>query len=390
MKGCIHRRGKSSWGIVIELPRDELQKRRQKTFTVRGTKKAAEQELTRLLHELNTGAFIEPTRITVGEYLKRWLSDYAAPKVSAKTFERYSEIVRLHLTPALGHHQLTALKPMMIQECYAAALRNGRIDGNGGLSAQTVLHHHRVLREALRQAVRWQLLGRNPVDAVEPPRPQRREMVVLDEDQTIQLLDAAKESRLYIVVLLAVTTGLRRGEILGLRWQDIDIDNRIAHVRRTVEQVRGGLRFKEPKTAKSRRAVALPELAVEALRRHLVDQKRERLKLGSAYRDSDLVCARLHGTPLDPGEVTAGFARLIGSLDLPRIRLHDLRHGHATHLLRQGTHPKIVSERLGHSTVGITLDTYSHVMPGMQEEAALKLDETLRAAQLRRRTAPSR
>ena len=232
--------------------------------------------------------------------------------------------------------------------------------------------------------MRWQILGRNVADAVTPPRVEHREMTVLNEDQTAQLLAAARSTRLDIVIQLAVMTGLRRGEILALRWQDVDLERGVAHVRRSLEQLRGGLNFKQPKTAKSRRTIALPPLAVEGLRRHRLAQKKERLAIGPAYQDQDLICARLHGTPMDPSEVTAGFARLIAGLDLPKVRLHDLRHGHATHLLAQGIHPKVVSERLGHSTIGITLDTYSHVMPGMQEEAAQKLDDALRAAIHRR------
>lgn len=380
MQGHIYRRGKQSWGIVADLSRDAAGKRRQKTLTVRGTKKEAEARLAQMLHELNTGTFVEPAKMSVAEYLKRWLSEYAAHNVARKTYERYDEIVRLHLIPAVGTHRLTGLKPLHIQEYYSAALRSGRCDGNGGLSPQTVLHHHRILREALQQAVRWQLLARNPADAVEPPRSAKREMQVLDEEQTAKLLDVAKGSRLSMVIFLAVATGLRRGEILALRWEDIDLDGASLQVRRTLEQARGGLRFKEPKTERGRRLVALGPDAVETLRRHRLEQIKERLALGQSYKNSDLVCARLHGTPFDPSEVTAGFAKLIRSLDLPRVRLHDLRHGHATHLLRLGIHPKVVSERLGHSGVGITLNTYSHILPGMQEDAALRLDRALSEA----------
>ena len=384
MRGCVSRRGKGSWSITVELPKHEGGRRRQKTYTVRGTRKEADAKLANLLAELAGGVFVETPKISVAEFLERWLGDYAKPNVSGKTFERYQEIVRLHLVPALGSIKLAALTPIVIQDYYARALSKGRIDGKGGLSAQTVLHHHRVLRKALRQGVRWQILGRNVADAVTPPRVERREMTVLNEDQTAQLLAAARSSRLDIVIQLAVMTGLRRGEILALRWQDVDLDRGVAHVRRSLEQLRGGLNFKQPKTAKSRRTVALPPLAVEGLRRHRLEQKKERLAIGPAYQDQDLICARLHGTPMDPSEATAGFARLIAGLDLPKVRLHDLRHGHATHLLAQGVHPKVVSERLGHSTIGITLDTYSHVMPGMQEEAAQRLDDALRAAITRR------
>lgn len=386
MTGHIRRRGKRSWQIFLELPRTSEGKRRQKTVTVRGTKRQAEAELARLTNEIATGAFVEPTKMTVSAFLDRWLSDYAAIKVSAKTFERYREIVRCHLAVALGQLRLMDVRPLHIQEYYASALRAGRLDGKGGLSAQTVLHHHRVLREALQQAIRWQLLARNPADAVEPPRPQRRESAVLSDDQTARLIASADGSRLWIVIVLAATLGLRRGELLALRWQDIDFDNSVVRVRRSLEQIRGGLRFKEPKSARGRRAVALPGFALEALRRHRLNQRKERLLFGASYRDQDLVCARPHGTPMDPGEVTAGFAALVRTVEIPRIRLHDLRHGHATQLLRQGIHPKVVSERLGHSTTAITLDLYSHVAPDMQDEAARSIDRALRDAIARDRS----
>lgn len=386
MKGHIRKRGRNSWQIFLEMPRSVHGKRRQRTVTVRGTKRQAEAELARLTNEIATGAFVEPTKMTVSVFLERWLSDYAEIKVSAKTLERYQEIVRRHLVVALGPLRLVDLRPLHIQEYYAAALRSGRVDGRGGLSAQTVLHHHRVLREALQQALRWQLLARNPADAVEPPRPPHRETVVLTDDQTARLIAAAEGNRLWIIVVLAVTLGLRRGEVLALRWQDVDFDRAIAHVRRSLEQARGGLRFKQPKTARGRRAIALPGIALEALRRQRLTQKKERLLFGASYRDQDLICARPHGTPMDPGEVTAAFAALVRKLDIPRIRLHDLRHGHATQLLRQGIHPKVVSERLGHSTTGITLDLYSHVAPDMQDEAARRIDQALRDAIARERS----
>jgi len=184
-------------------------------------------------------------------------------------------------------------------------------------------------------------------------------------------------------LLLAVTTGLRRGEILALRWQDVNLEAATLAVRRSLEQTTAGLKFKQPKTQKGRRVVALPPITVEALRRHKADPAKVKLFLGPAYKDQGLICGRVHGTPEGPNEITAGFAALIRNTKLPQIRFHDLRHSHATQLLRQGIHPKIVSERLGHSTVGITLDVYSHVLPDMQEEAARKIDLALRAAMQR-------
>ena len=383
MKGHIRQRGSKSWAIVLDLGRDADGKRRQKWHTVKGSKKDAQRELARLLHEINTGAYVEPTRMTVSDYLDRWLEDYARSNVSPKTFERYEEIVRLHLKPSLGHHVLSKLQPLHIARYYSEALVSGRKDGKGGgLSAQSVLHHHRVLRAALHQAVKWLLLPRNPADAVNPPRPQHREMHALDERATAKLLGAAEDTRLALPVLLAVTTGLRRGEILGLRWRDVDFQGGILAVRQSLEQTRGGLTFKQPKTAKGRRVVVLPSLALEALRQHKAKQATVKLALGPAYDDHDLVCARDDGKPWPPDAFSTAFVGLVRKAGIARTRFHDLRHTHATQLLRQGVHPKIVSERLGHATVGITLDVYSHVLPGMQEEAAARTDAALRAALL--------
>lgn len=272
------------------------------------------------------------------------------------------------------------MKPVAIQSFYTDCLTAGRKDGTGGLSAQTVLHFHRVFHKALGQAMKWQLLARNPADAVEPPRPVKREMRALDEAGTARLLQVLDGNRLFLPVLLAVTTGLRRGEILALRWQDIDLEIGEAFVCRSLEQSKSGLRFKSPKTSKSRRKIALPSFALEYLRSHKLDQAKTKLRLGPAYEDHGLVCPAADGRPWAPDVLSTAFAAFIRNSSLSPIRFHDLRHSHATHLLKAGIHPKIVSERLGHATIAITLDTYSHVLPGLQEEAASRLDIALRSA----------
>ena len=239
MRGHIRQRGKGSWSIVLDLGRDSSGKRRQKWHTVRGTKRDAQRELTSLLHALQTGAYVEPTKLTVGEYLRRWLDDYAKTNVAPKTYERYDEIARLHLIPELGHHVLTKLQPLHIQAMHAAALQHGRRDRAGGLSAQTVVHHHRVLRKALQQAIRWQPLVRNPADAVEPPRPQHREIRTLGDAESIKLMEASADCRLHVPIVLALATGMRRGEILALRWMDVDLVAGRAAVAPTRRRVRG-------------------------------------------------------------------------------------------------------------------------------------------------------
>jgi integrase len=377
MKGSIRPQGKRSWEIRVYLGRGSDGRRLYRSHTVTGTKRQAQHELNDLLGKLQRGEYVAPSRMAVAEYLDRWLRDYAAVKVAAKTLERYAEIVHVHLAPALGHHLLPKLQPLHIQAYYSDALQRGRCDGRGGLSAQTVLHHHRVLREALQQAVRWQLLARNPADAVEPPRAQLREMEAFDQSEVERLLEAARGTRMAVPVLLAVTTGLRRGELLGLRWQDVDLDGGKLAVRQSLEQTKAGLAFKQPKTQKGRRVVTLPPLTVEALRRHRADQARERLLLGPAYKDHGLVLAYGDGSPLKPAEMTRLFGVLARKAGVRPLSLHKVRHTHATLLLGANVHPKVVSERLGHATVGITLDTYSHVLPNLQEEAARKIDALL-------------
>ncbi len=379
MKGHIKKRSQQSWSIWIDLGRDGNGRRRQKCITVRGRRKDAERELARIVNEIETGAFVEPSHMTVAIYLERWL-DHARNRVSPKTHERYAELSRTHITPGIGSYKLSQLKPLHIQEFYSHALEKGRKDGRGGLSPQTVVHIHRLLRASLQQAIRWQLLARNPADAVDPPRPPKTEMKALTEVETAALLRIAEESSLYLHILVAVVTGLRRGELLGLRWSDIDIGTGETSVQRTLEQTSEGLRFKEPKTQKASRTVMMPAIAVDALKAHKVHQAETRLMLGPAYEDNGLVFARDDGSPWPPDTLSTAFAALIRRSGFPHIRFHDLRHSHASQLLRQGVHPKVVSERLGHSSVKTTLDIYSHVVPGMQLDAAMGIDRAMRQA----------
>lgn len=385
MRGHLKKRSKESWSIVIDLGKDASGKRKQKWQTVRGTKKEAEAELSRLLTEVNMDQYVEPTRMLVADYLEMWLKDYAEPNVSPKTHERYSQIIRQNINPKLGQHLLSKLKPLHIQAFYSECLTNGRKDRTGGLSARTVLHFHRLLRKASLQAVKWQLLARSPVEAVDPPRPQRKEMNALDERETALLLDKLDREPLFAPVALAVTTGLRRGELLALRWNNINLESGAMTVNQSLEQTKKGLRFKSPKTERSRRQVPLPPIALDILREHKKKQTEERLRLGPVYQNNDLVFSRPDGTTMAPDAFSTNFAAFIRRSGLKHIRLHDLRHTHATQLLQQGVHPKIVSERLGHANIAITLDTYSHVLPGIQEDAVLKFDASLRVAMEKQR-----
>lgn len=325
--------------------------------------------------------------MTVGQWLEKWLVEHAQGEVSAKTYERYAEIARKHLAPAFGARRLRRLAAAEINAYYldALRLRRRRVRRDGSvlllppLAAQTVRHIHRVLSLALQQAWRLKLIDDNPAKRVKVPRPKPTEMKVLDQAETGALLQAAAGERIYVVVLIAATTGLRRGEILGLRWRDLDLDQGMLSVARTLEETREeGLTFKEPKTGRSRRRIPLVPFTIELLRLHRVRQGEERLRAGSMWLDADLVCCEADGSPLSPRRVTKTFTALARRAGFADIHLHSLRHTHLSHLLAAGVNIKIVSERAGHASVVITLDRYSHLLPGMQEDAVNRIDAALR------------
>jgi len=379
MQGHIRRRGKESWTVVVDLGRDPVTgKRKQLWRSVKGAKREAEALLVQLLHQRDTGIDAPPGKITLGQFLERWLEDYARPNVSPKTLLQYGDFVRRNLVPALGSIPLAKLRPQHIQAHYSRALLEGRADGKGGLSPKTVLHIHRLLREALYHAVKWQILARNPADSVKPPRPQRYEPPVLSPGEVRRLLAAADRTRYGALVHTATMTGLRRGELLGLRWQDVNLDEGVLHVRQAAQWLPSeGWVFRQPKTHRSRRPVALAPATVRVLRDHRRRQIEERLALGPAYRDRDLVFCTRSGSPIDPSGLRSAWGRIVRAAELPHLRFHDLRHIHATLMLLGGVHPKVVAERLGHADVGITLDTYSHVLPNLQAQAAAGLEKLL-------------
>lgn len=314
--------------------------------------------------------------MTVGEYLEMWLENYAATKVGPDTYRDYSRVVRKHLIPALGEVPLEELGPLHIVRYINRALREGRLDGKGGLSKRSVQYHYAILHEALERAVRWDMLGRNPADRVDPPVPEKREPNVLMPEAVPGFLEAIRcAGHYYVPIALAVMTGMRRGEILGLHWDEVDLEKGVLRVRKVLKRVDGKFDFRKPKTKKSRRTIILPEILVEILRRHRVEQEERKRALGPAYKDYGLVCCRPDGRPIVPDTFTSYFSRWIERHpDFPRVTLHGLRHSHATLLMDAGIHPKIVSERLGHSTISITLDLYTHSLPLLQKEAAERLD----------------
>ena len=374
MRGHIVKRGQNSYTIVVDLGRDPATgKRKQQWVSIKGPKKDAEKRLAELLHQLDTGSFLKLSKTTLAEYLARWLKDYVRPNLSPKTAEGYEYIMHRQVVPAFGGMTLTQLKPEHLQKYYAEKLTRG-------LSAQTVRHHHTVLHKALQTAVEWGLLSRNVADSVRPPKVQRIEMQTWDKNEISQFLEAVKTTPYYALFHTALFTGMRRSELLALHWQDIDLILGQVYVSRSLHCLKGGgIVFRPTKTASGRRTVALSPLASVVLREHREKQEHERAMLGLPLKDDDLVFVQLDGKPLLPDSVSHARFKLVRRAGLKPIRLHDARHTHASLMLKQGIHPKIVQERLGHSSIAITLDTYSHVAPGLQQAAAKRFDEAFTA-----------
>jgi integrase len=335
------------------------------------TKGEAERALRRVMTDAERGLVFESGTITVEEYLNRWLTDSVQGTVRATTFERYEQITRKHIVPEIGRVKLKALTPAHVRGLYREKLE-------GGLSPRTVQYVHVTLHKALKQAVRDGLIPRNATEAVKPPQVRREEIRPLTPEQVKVLFEAARGDRLEALYVLAVTTGLRQGELLGLKWDDVDMQAETLQVRRTLTRAKGGPVLSAPKTKGSRRTVKLSQTALEALRRHLARQLEEIDRVGSLWRENGLIFASEIGEPLSRQYVTAHrFKPLLKRAGLPEIRFHDLRHTCATLLLSKNVNPKIVSEMLGHATIAITLDTYSHVLPTMQESAAKAMEDAL-------------
>jgi integrase len=308
---------------------------------------------------------------SVHVFLTGWLA-HVRGRVRASTYDGYESLIRCRALPSIGHLGLLELHPLDLQDLYGR-LMTPKAAGGPGLSGGTVRNLHLVLSQAFGQAVRWQLIPVSPAAGAQPPRPRRPHRYVVDPPLLQRVLDAAAGGRLETVVALAASTGMRRGEILGLRWADVSPDRSVLHVRRTLQPTSGGLVFEHPKTSRSRRTVALPAFTGPYLERQKLAQQQRREE-STVWEEHDLVVDRGDGTPFNPDTLSSGWRRFLSENGLPRIRFHDLRHAHATLMLIQGVHPKIVSERLGHASVGITLDTYSHVLPAMQTEAVEAFD----------------
>jgi len=359
-EGTIYRRRDGRWEAAVRLDG-----RRWRTCAQARPEVARRLAAAVQTHHAGLPVPVRPP--TVSRFLTSWLAG-VEPQIRHRTWRRYAQLLRTHAVPAIGALTLPKLMPQHLQALYADRLRSG-------LSHATVVHLHAVLHHALADATRWGLVGRNVADLVRPPRRVRKEMTTLSPEQAQRLMEAAGEDRWQPLYVLAITTGMRQGELLALRWRHVDLPAGRLQVCGSLQRTPQGLVITEPKTASSRRPVALTQLALAALWRHREAQAGERLRLGPAWHDGDLVFSNELGKPLEAGNLLRrSFWPLLQRAGLPHLRFHDLRHTAATLLLGQGVHPKVVAEMLGHSRIAVTLDLYSHVTPPMQQQATEALD----------------
>jgi integrase len=359
MRGSIRQKSKNSWQIQIYTGLGPDGKPKRHFETVRGKKGNAQRCLTELLSSLDKGVYTPPGKLTLGEHLQNWLQGYVKTNCSPQTLDGYQAIIEHHLAPNLGHLLLKQITPQAIQVYYGKACEK--------LSTRTVHHQHRILSQALKYAVRQGLLGRNPAELVDPPKPQAKTMRTLDPSEVSILLEAAEVSYYYGVIYTALSSGLRQAELLGLRWRDIDLDKPSISVNRVLYKRRGVCEFKEPKTARSRRLVAMTPKLAAFLREYKAERESLNLHLGRLLHLDDLVFANVDGEPLDPGVLSHSFARIAKRANLDNIRFHDLRHTFASLMLLRGAKPKVISEALGHASVAFTMDVYSHIIEGMHQ-----------------------
>lgn len=371
MRGHIRKRG-SKWSIVVDIGKDpKTGKRKQKWFSGYKTKKEAQADLARIINEIEQNTFIIPANTTLKDYLEYWIKQ-RKPNLSPTTIYGYKTIINKHIVPELGNVQLKDLNPLMITEYY-----NNKLET---LSGRTVLHHHRLLRKALQDAKGWQLIKLNPADHVETPKAKKYKANVLNLDEIKELLKALEGHWLEVPICLMLFLGLRRGELLALKWSDVDYDNKTISITRNL--VRAGdsgneLILKDPKTEESIRTIPISDNILNLLKKQNLRQKENKLKLGAYYKDSDFIFTTENGELINPASFSARFAEFIKDNNLKNIRVHDLRHTNATLMLKSKIPAKIASQRLGHSNTSTTLDLYSHVLKDMEKETSDKIDNMI-------------
>jgi len=370
MRGYVKKLYKSSYTIVVPLGRDPVTgKYKQHWESVKGTKAEAERRLAELQTDLYKGTFIKPQKMTVANYLTDWLENTARFQISPRTYAGYEMIIKKHLIKGIGNHSLSSLNGSIIQKYYSQKLTNST------LSAHTVRCHHRVLHRALKSAVVKRLINHNVADDTEPPVPIKKEFKSMTPEQLKIFIKELKDTPYYELLYASLFTGLRRSELLALRWQDIDLQNGYLTVNRVLHYLNKEFIFWEPKTEKSKATISLTPSTVAMLTDYKQRRIAEYLLLGKEFSEAELAFCRPDGQPIIPDCITKYWRRFADRIGMPEIRLHDARHTHATMMIKSGVNIKVVQERMRHTRIETTLGIYSHVLPGMQEEAAKIFDD---------------
>lgn len=368
----------------MTVGRDPSTGKLKRVFFYGKTRQEVAEKLAKALNDIRQGTFADPGKLTVGEWLDIWLWDYKRNSIRPTTWDSYEIMVRCHLKPNIGHIKLKDLRPEHLQHLYNQY--NEKVK-EGKISSTTVRYIHAVIHGALEQALKNNLVVRNVSEATTLPQERKKEIHTLTMEQITQLFSAIENDRLFPAIMLELTTGLRRGELLGLRWQDVDLNTGVLTVRRNLVRIKNHeskegekktkLVFQEPKTEASRRTIPIAQQALEELKRHKARQEQEKLLAGPLYQDNDLVFCTEKGLPIDPRNFTRHFDILLKRAGIPHIRFHDTRHTFATLMLELGEHPKVVQQMLGHSKIAVTLDTYTHVPLDLEKRAAEKLNQAL-------------
>lgn len=376
MKGSIIKRGKK-WSYIVWIEDSETGEKKQKWFSGFDKKKDAENALVDTLYKIEHGTYIRPEEITLAEYLRDWLKTYAEPNLAQTTVDGYRNNIEKHIIPNIGTIKLQRLRAKHIQELYSD-LQNGHCSGEKKkLAAKTIIYVHRVLRQSLEHAYRKQLISRNIADDVKAPTAKKYRPEVYNEQLLKSLLYAIKDNPFEVPITIASTLGLRRGEVLGLKWDDINYKNSTIIIKRQLIPTSKGLDFQSPKTEDSIRTIPVPPSLMALLKKERLIQKKNQASFGQVYNQQNLICCRMDGSAIHPSLLSHAFSRILKQNNLPHIRFHDLRHSVATLMLTKGVPMKVASQILGHSTIGITMDLYSHVLDDMKTDATSKIESAL-------------
>jgi len=381
MTGHVRRRGARSWELKFDVGVDANGNRKIRYASFKGTKRDAQIELAKLIAAAAAGTLPDPSKTTVGEYLLKWIDGHRG--LSGKTAERYRQLIVSQIIPHLGAIVLQKLKPAQIADWHDKLAAGGGKEGQP-LSNRTVGHAHRVLHKALAHAAAIELVSRNVASVVKPPKVEETEVESLKADEIDTVLAALKDHWLETISVLAISTGARRGEILALTWTHVDLDAGTIKIERSLEQTKAGLRFKAPKTAKGKRTVSLPPIAVDALRSHRRRQLELRLALGHGKPEPGaLVFCDHNGDPIPPNNLSRDWRRFVLTRKLPPISFHGLRHSHVSALIAGGVDVLTVSRRIGHPSPVVTMKVYAHLFSETDKTAAKAIEAALRTGKER-------